>query len=72
MHAICFRCWLRQHAKKVVPEGLCILNTEQDVQKGMHPDLIEYMGMTKFHPMMVDWLAQFDDGAILEVGTQPK
>lgn len=56
----------------MVPEGLCILNTEQDVQKGMHPDLIEYMGMTKFHPMMVDWLAQFDDGAILEVGTQPK
>ncbi len=42
------------------------------VQKSMHPDLIEYKGMTKFHPMMVDWLAKFDDGAILEVGTQPE
>lgn len=40
------------------------------VQKGMHPDLIEYKGMTKFHPLMVDWLAQFDDGAVLAVGTQ--
>ncbi len=42
------------------------------VQKTMHPDLIEYKGMTKFHPMMVDWLSKFDDGAALEVGTQPE
>lgn len=42
------------------------------VQKGMHPDLIEYKGMTKFHPTVIDWLAKFDDGAILEVGTQPE
>lgn len=41
------------------------------VQKGMHPDLIEYKGMTKFHPLMVDWLAKFDDGATLGIGTQP-
>jgi dimethylamine monooxygenase subunit A len=40
------------------------------VQKTMHPDLIEYKGLTKFHPLVVDWLAQFDDGEVLEVGTQ--
>lgn len=42
------------------------------VQKGMHPDLIEYKGMTKFHPLMVDWLAKFDDGATIGIGTQPE
>ncbi len=42
------------------------------VQKTMHPDLIEYKGMTKFHPMMVDWLAKFDDGETLAIGTQPE
>jgi dimethylamine monooxygenase subunit A len=42
------------------------------VQKTMHSDLIEYKGMTKFHPMMVDWLSKFDDGAELAVGTQPE
>jgi hypothetical protein len=40
------------------------------VQKTMHPDLIEYKGMTKFHPMMVEWLSKFDDGATITVGTQ--
>jgi hypothetical protein len=42
------------------------------VQKTMHPDLIEYKGMTKFHPMMVEWLSQFDDGSAMAVGTQPE
>jgi hypothetical protein len=42
------------------------------VQKTMHPDLIEYKGMTKFHPMMVEWLSKFDDGLTLDVGTQPE
>lgn len=42
------------------------------VQKTMHPDLIEYKGMTKFHPLMVNWLAQFDDGEALGLGTQPE
>lgn len=42
------------------------------VQKTMHPDLIEYKGMTKFHPMVVEWLSQFDDGAELGIGTQPE
>lgn len=42
------------------------------VQKTMHPDLIEYKGMTKFHPLVVQWLSQFDDGEDLGVGTQPE
>jgi len=42
------------------------------VQKTMHPDLIEYKGMTKFHPFVVQWLSQFDDGEDLGVGTQPE
>lgn len=42
------------------------------VLKALHPDLIEYKGMTKFHPTTVDWLAKFDDGAALEIGTRPE
>lgn len=42
------------------------------VQKTMHPDLIEYKGMTKFHPLVVEWLSKFDDGEELPVGTQPE
>lgn len=42
------------------------------VLKGLHPDLVEYKGMTKFHPTVVNWLANFDDGEILELGTQPE
>lgn len=42
------------------------------VLKSLHPDLIEYKGMTKFHPLAVNWLANFDDGAELGLGTQPE
>ena len=42
------------------------------VQKTMHPDLIEYKGMTKFHPLVVEWLSKFDDGVDIGVGTQPE
>ena len=42
------------------------------VLKGLHPDLIEYKGLTKFHPLAVDWLSTFDDGSAIEVGTQPE
>jgi len=42
------------------------------VQKTMHPDLVEYKGMTKFHPLVVEWLSQFEDGADLGIGTQPE
>jgi hypothetical protein len=40
------------------------------IQPDVHADLIESKGKTKFHPFMVDGLAQFDDGALLAVGTQ--
>jgi hypothetical protein len=42
------------------------------VLRGLHPDLIEYKGMTKFHPTTVTWLSSFDDGALLEIGTSPE
>lgn len=42
------------------------------VQKTLHTDLIEYKGMTKFHPIVVDWLSKFDDGADLGIGTYPE
>ncbi|MGP1715999.1 MAG: heme-dependent oxidative N-demethylase family protein [Methylophilus sp.] len=42
------------------------------VQKDLHPDLIEYKGMTKYHPYVIEWLSQFDDGAELEIGSHPE
>jgi hypothetical protein len=39
------------------------------VLRDLHPDLVEYKGLTKFHQMAVDWLSKFDDGATLEIGT---
>ncbi len=42
------------------------------VLKGLHPDLIEYKGLTKFRQTTIDWLAKIDDGAVLENGTQPE
>jgi hypothetical protein len=42
------------------------------ILRELHPDLIEYKGLTKFHQIAVDWLARFDDGAALEIGTQPE
>jgi hypothetical protein len=42
------------------------------VLKSIHPDLIEYKGITKFHSAVVSWLAKFDDGAVLAIGTQPE
>ncbi|WP_085315484.1 heme-dependent oxidative N-demethylase family protein [Derxia lacustris] len=31
--------------------------------------LVEYKGLTRFRPLAVDWLAQFDDGRALPAGT---
>lgn len=42
------------------------------ILRDLHPDLIEYKGLTKFHGTAVDWLARFDDGAPLEIGTRPE
>lgn len=39
------------------------------VLRDLHPDLIEYKGLTKFHPTAVKWLSQFDDGSAVEIGT---
>ncbi len=40
------------------------------VLKNLHPDLIEYKGLTKFNPTVVSWLSQFDDGENLGNGTE--
>src|SRR5450830_299026 len=42
------------------------------VLKSLHPDLVEYKGLTKFRQMTIDWLSRFDDGAPLESGTHPE
>jgi hypothetical protein len=42
------------------------------VQKTLPTDLIEYKGMTIYHPFVIDWLSQFDDGEELGFGTQPE
>lgn len=38
----------------------------------LHPDLVEYKGLTKYLPATLQWLSQFDDGAPLPLGTQPE
>ena len=42
------------------------------VLKGLHPDLVEYKGLTKFRDKTVQWLSKFDDGVILDLGTNPE
>jgi hypothetical protein len=42
------------------------------VLKSVHPDLVEYKGITKFKEAAIDWLSRFDDGAAIEIGTQPE
>ncbi|APJ04855.1 heme-dependent oxidative N-demethylase family protein [Silvanigrella aquatica] len=42
------------------------------VLKNLHPDLIEYKGLTKFNSTVVSWLSQFDDGEIINKGTEPE
>jgi hypothetical protein len=42
------------------------------VLKSLHPDLIEYKGLTNYHQMMLDYLAPMDDGADIGLGTQPE
>lgn len=39
------------------------------VLKSLHPDLVEYKGLTKFREKTIDWLSKFDDGEVLESGT---
>jgi hypothetical protein len=42
------------------------------ILKGLHPDLAEYKGLTKYQPMAIEWLSRFDDGAPLDLGTHPE
>lgn len=41
------------------------------VLKSLHPDLVEYKGLTKFRDLTLEWLSKKDDGAPLELGTHP-
>jgi hypothetical protein len=41
------------------------------VLRDLHPEIIEYKGMPRYRQMIIDYLAPFDDGAILNSGTQP-
>jgi len=41
------------------------------VLRDLDPALVDYKGMTRFRPMAVEWLSQFDDGAALPSGTAP-
>jgi hypothetical protein len=42
------------------------------VLRDMHPDIAEYKGMVRYRQMIVDYLAPFDDGAVLNQGTAPE
>jgi dimethylamine monooxygenase subunit A len=41
------------------------------VLKSLHPDLVEYKGLTKFKDLTVQWLSKKDDGAEVALGTRP-
>ncbi len=42
------------------------------VLRDLHPDIADYKGMARYRQTIVDYLAPFDDGAVLSVGTQPE
>ena len=42
------------------------------VLRDLHPDLVEYKGITKYQQAVVAWLSRFDDGADIGIGTQPE
>jgi dimethylamine monooxygenase subunit A len=42
------------------------------VLRDLHPDLVEYKGITKYQQAVVAWLSRFDDGADIGTGTQPE
>jgi len=39
--------------------------------RDLDPVVAEYKGLSRFRDMTVAWLAPFDDGAVLPVGTAP-
>ncbi|MDP2246543.1 MAG: DUF3445 domain-containing protein [Nitrosomonadales bacterium] len=42
------------------------------ILKSLHPDLVEYKGLTKFRDHTLQWLSRFDDGKPLDIGTHPE
>jgi len=42
------------------------------VIRDLHPEIAEYKGMPRYRQMIVDYLAPFDDGAVLNSGTAPE
>ncbi|MQT11489.1 heme-dependent oxidative N-demethylase family protein [Segnochrobactrum spirostomi] len=41
------------------------------VLKSLPPELIDYKGLTRYHPQTVEWLSKFDDGAPTSPGIGP-
>lgn len=42
------------------------------VLKSLHPQLVEYKGLTRYRDTAVEWLAQYDDDAPTTPGTSPE
>jgi hypothetical protein len=42
------------------------------VIRDLHPEIAEYKGMPRYRQIIVDYLAPFDDGAVLNSGTAPE
>jgi hypothetical protein len=42
------------------------------VLKGLHPELVDYKGLTRYRDTVVGWLAKYDDGAPTTPGTSPE
>jgi len=40
--------------------------------RDLHPEIAEYKGMPRYRQMIVEYLAPFDDGAVLNAGTAPE
>jgi hypothetical protein len=41
------------------------------VLKSLPPEIIDYKGLTRNRPIMIDWLAKYDDGAPTSAGIYP-
>ena len=41
------------------------------VLKTLPPEIADYKGLTRNRPIMIDWLAQYDDGAPTSAGIHP-
>ena len=52
-----------------VPKWSCRLHR---VMRDLHPDIIGYKGLSRYHELLVAYLAQFDDGATTTSGTDPE